>query len=224
VDDVTSSRLRVLDAGCGREIKGPLFPGAYVVGIDVDEAALARNHEVDEKIVGDIQSYPFADDFFDAITCFDVLEHLREPERALANLARALKPGGEIHVGIPNVSSPKGIATKLTPHRFHIWFYRHVVGDRTAGARGFGPYKTYLRWSLRPTALDRLARRAGLKLVSVEHSEGSFFAAFWTRHRVSWALVRAIWRVAGLGNPRWTDCTVVMRKDEEPATVSAVGR
>jgi SAM-dependent methyltransferase len=209
---MASMKLRLLDAGCGREIKHRLWSNAYIVGIDVDEDALALNRDVDEKIVGDVQSYPLPERSFDAITCFDVLEHLPHPERALANMARALKPGGELHVGIPNLDSPKAILTKVTPLRFHVWFYRRVVGDPLAGTPGHGPYRTYLRRSLRPGALEGLASGLGLELESLELFEGAFFAEFWRRNRGSWAVIRALWRLLRLGDPSLTECRVVMRK------------
>jgi 2-polyprenyl-3-methyl-5-hydroxy-6-metoxy-1,4-benzoquinol methylase len=203
---------RVLDAGCGRQIKHRLWPDAYVVGIDVDEDALALNHEVDEKIVGDVQTYLLPPASYDAITCFDVLEHLPHPEQALANLARALRPGGTLHIGIPNLDSPKAIATKVTPHWFHVWFYRRIVGDRLAGMPGHGPYKTYLRRSLRPAKLGKAARSVGLELESVELLEAPFFTAFWRRRRRTWAVIRAVWHVLGLGDPALSECVAVMRK------------
>jgi SAM-dependent methyltransferase len=208
----TSHQPRVLDAGCGRHIQHRLWPDAYVVGIDVDEDALALNDEVDEKIVGDVQTYPLPPAAYDAITCFDVLEHLPRPEQALANLAQALRSGGTLHIGIPNVDSPKAIVTKVTPHWFHVWFYRRIVGDPLAGSPGHGPYRTYLRRSLRPSALGKAARSVGLELESVDLLEAPFFAAFWRRHRRTWAVIRAVWRVLRLGDPALSECVVVMRK------------
>src|SRR5581483_9550091 len=108
------------------------------------------------------QTHPLQAEAFDAVVCWDVLEHLPHPELALENMTRALRPGGRLLLGLPRVTSPKGLATKFTPHRFHVWFYRHVFHDANAGRPGYGPYRTYLLWSLRPGALRRYAAQHGL--------------------------------------------------------------
>src|SRR5439155_1728066 len=81
---------------------------------------------VDEKILGDIQTYPLPNDL-DAVVCWDVLEHLPEPDRALRNFFQAVKPGGVIVVKSPNTRSLKALVTKLTPLRFHTWYYRRLL-------------------------------------------------------------------------------------------------
>ena len=44
---------------------------------------------------------------YDAIVCSDVLEHIEEDQRVVANLAAALKPGGVLIVTSPSVPQPK---------------------------------------------------------------------------------------------------------------------
>jgi hypothetical protein len=43
---------------------------------------------------------------------------------ALYTIVRALKPGGELVLACSNPASPKGIVSKLTPHRFHRFVYK----------------------------------------------------------------------------------------------------
>ena len=52
-------------------------------------------------LVCDIAEIPVADGCFDAILCTEVFEHLSEPQRALRELARVLKPGGCILLTAP---------------------------------------------------------------------------------------------------------------------------
>jgi hypothetical protein len=139
-----------------------------VTGIDISSDALDLNADVDEKIVGDIETYPLDRESYDIVYCWDVLEHLRRPEYAFRNVAQALAPGGLIVLGLPNVMSLKGLATKLTPHRLHIWYYRRLVGSRTAGMPGYGPFKTFLKLSLAPSRLSKLAQTNGLDLLHLE--------------------------------------------------------
>jgi SAM-dependent methyltransferase len=55
---------------------------------------------------GSLTSLPYADASFDRALCLDVLEHLtfEEQPRALAELHRVLRPGGELLVSVPNLA------------------------------------------------------------------------------------------------------------------------
>lgn len=44
---------------------------------------------------------PYADNYFDLITCFDVLEHLPDLERVIQEIKRVLKKGGYLIIGMP---------------------------------------------------------------------------------------------------------------------------
>jgi SAM-dependent methyltransferase len=109
-DAVYPAGSRVLEAGCGVGAQTVTLarnsPGARFVSIDVSEASLsqARARVAAEGLANvellraDLFKAPFAPRSFDhAFVCF-VLEHLREPERALAVLKGLLRPGGTITV------------------------------------------------------------------------------------------------------------------------------
>src|ERR1051326_6470988 len=49
-------------------------------------------------VVGDAHQLPLRDDSFDRVFAFNVFEHLREPTRAAAEIARVLKPGGTVAI------------------------------------------------------------------------------------------------------------------------------
>ena len=49
-------------------------------------------------VVGDAHQLPFRDGSFDRVFAFNVFEHLREPTRAAAEVARVLKPGGTVAI------------------------------------------------------------------------------------------------------------------------------
>jgi SAM-dependent methyltransferase len=165
--------MRVLDAGCGRHTDPDVPPTAWVVGIDVDEAGLALNERLNERVLGDIQQHVPGQ--YDEIYCSDVLEHLPDPMLALRNLAEALEPGGTLHIRLVDVTSRKALLTKFTPHRFHVWVYRNVFKYEPAGQPGRGPFRTYLRWSLRPSTLLPALTALGLRVVSVERVTGATF-------------------------------------------------
>ena len=159
----TQDPRRVLDAGCGAELPFRIPGATELVGIDISPDALALNTELDSAIVGDIQTYPLPPESFDLVICWNVLEHLPNPVVAVENMTRALRPGGILVLGLPNLWSLKGLLTRATPHRFHVWAYRRLLGDTDAGSPGHGPFPTYLRREIAPGRLVSLGRRHGLE-------------------------------------------------------------
>lgn len=75
-------------------------------------------------IVSDITSIPIENDYFDAVMCVEVFEHLPNPIEALLELNRVLKPGGKLILTAPFASlthySPYHYATG-----FNKYFYEH---------------------------------------------------------------------------------------------------
>ena len=53
-----------------------------------------KSRKVD--VVGDAHSLPFKNDSFDVVLATEVLEHLKEPQRALNEMKRVLKDGGKL--------------------------------------------------------------------------------------------------------------------------------
>jgi SAM-dependent methyltransferase len=160
IDNYTGSgrNVRLLEAGCGSTSKVRLSSNVSVTGIDISPLQLARNESLSERILGDLQTYEFPDRCFDIIVCWDVLEHLEKPQLALESFFRAIKPGGLIILAYPNLYSLKGITTKITPHIFHIWYYRHLLHRPDAGTSDTAPFVTFLRLSATYPAIRRMAK------------------------------------------------------------------
>ena len=101
--------LRELDAGCGLGtitvgLARRVAPG-QVIGIDIEDSqfASAREQAERESINAEfrkasIYELPFESGFFDAVFSHAVLQHLRDPIAALAELRRVLQPGGFIGI------------------------------------------------------------------------------------------------------------------------------
>ncbi len=210
--------LRVLDAGCGVRLPALLEVHVgrtrYVVGIDVSEAALAINSDLDEKIVGDLESYPLPPESFDVAVCQDVLEHLPRPYAALDNIVAAIRPGGRVLIGVPHVLSPKALLAKFTPLRFHVLVHRHYLGlGSRAGTPEHGPFKSYHRLSLRPQALRRYAASRGLEVESMVSFAPPELDHVWARHPHATAALARIWSgVFGGMDPRRSELRIVLRK------------
>jgi SAM-dependent methyltransferase len=91
---------RVLDAGCGEGILVDEYADRLAIeGVD-------PNYSSDHVRAGSLTSLPFGDGTFDRALCLDVLEHLtlEEQPRALAELRRVLRPGGELFLSVPNLA------------------------------------------------------------------------------------------------------------------------
>lgn len=166
------SPVRVVEAGCGARSHLTYPAGSEVIGIDILRSQLQRNTHASHLALGDVMALPLAAGIADLVVCWDVLEHLDTPERAIGEIARVLRPGGVAVLALPNILSLKGLVTRFTPWRFHVWVYRHVLGDRTAGTEAFDQFPTAFRFSLRPAGLRRLAARYGLRVDSLDLYEG----------------------------------------------------
>ena len=89
----------VLDLCCGHgnAAEALVQAGATVVGLDFSRAMLARARQrvpAATFIEGDAANLPFEDRSFDAVVCNVGFGHLPEPEKALAEISRVLKPKG----------------------------------------------------------------------------------------------------------------------------------
>lgn len=204
---------RVLDAGCGYELPVDFPSNVHLVGIDTSAEALAKNENVDDAIVGDLETYDLGVGTYDAVICWTVLEHLKRPEAALQNFARALRAGGLLIIGVPNIWSIKGLVTKATPHRFHVWAYRHLFGDSDAGKPGSGPYPTHLKLAISPGRLTQLARANKLEVVYARRY-GSPPDELPAAVLKVWNGIAAVVRFALLGkvDPNASEYAVVFRK------------
>jgi SAM-dependent methyltransferase len=113
----------ILDAGCGSCAKSVLLAarGFRVVGTDFSADALAlagetiRCHGAEERITtrqGDLLNMPFEDGEFSYVLCWGVLMHVPDVQRALAELARVLKPGGVLVTSEANMYSLQAIGMR----------------------------------------------------------------------------------------------------------------
>jgi SAM-dependent methyltransferase len=82
----------VLELGCGMGVLSDLH--RKYAGLDFSLNALRRFPTRASRVNGDMQSLPFADNAAAFVMTFTALEHVPDPERALNEMARVLRPGG----------------------------------------------------------------------------------------------------------------------------------
>jgi SAM-dependent methyltransferase len=100
-----------LDLGCGHQLLPPWRVEAErhlaarprrLVGLDYELPALKAHPSIHDRVCGSILTLPFDDGSFDLITANMVFEHLEDPERALREIHRVLRPGGRVIFHTPN--------------------------------------------------------------------------------------------------------------------------
>lgn len=123
---------RLLDVGCGSghflDLAATELANCDRVGIDFNEgavaAALERGH--DARLASQVELLQqVRGETFDAITCFQVVEHVADPMKLLRNLMSLLSPTGRLIVTVPNAAGPlrhfNAALTDIPPHHVTRW-------------------------------------------------------------------------------------------------------
>ena len=217
--DSRGESLRILEAGCGQrwliDLEGIEFK---LVGVDLDPAALdirlKQNADLDEAIVGDLQTVELPANHFDVIYSSFVLEHVERAHLVLENFVRWLKPGGVVVVRVPDRNSFRGLLTRLSPHWFHVWYYRFILHNHNAGRPGFAPYPTYYDPVISRIGMRSFCRDHGLSL-RMECGDGSesYGCPGWAATTAEF-VARAVSAAAG-GRVAWKHANLlyILRKD-----------
>jgi phosphatidylethanolamine/phosphatidyl-N-methylethanolamine N-methyltransferase len=152
---------RILELGVGTGISLPVY-GRHlrVVGIDISEPMLRKAQErvtrerlthVEGLSVMDAAHLGFADGSFDCAVAQFVITTVPDPEATLDELARVVRPGGEI-VLVNHISAEHGPRAD-----FERWFARH---SGQLGWRAEFPFTRISNWIARNGNVRLLERRA----------------------------------------------------------------
>lgn len=133
INEVLVPEIRVLDMGSGRSpaIQPSLRPQVCVyVGLDVsaDELNRAAAGSYDEKWVRDITSHAAdLEQSFDLIVSWQVLEHVKPLEAAIANMRSYLRPGGRLIAQLSGTFSLFGIINRIIPPSVGVWAMHRLL-------------------------------------------------------------------------------------------------
>lgn len=168
---------KVIDVGCGagRHTFEAFRRGADVVGFDQNAAdlndvdailqAMAEQGEAPasakgEAVKGDALDLPYPDATFDCVIASEILEHVPEDDRAIAELVRVLKPGGALAITVP----------RWLPERI-CW----ALSDSYHANEG-GHIRIYRADELRDKVLDH-----GLALTHTHHAHALHSPYWWLK-------------------------------------------
>lgn len=141
----------LLDVGCGVKPYKKVFEPFVEkhLGVEYSPESVYRGCEAD--FFGDAMQLPLADKSVDTILCTEVLEHLPNPEKAIAEFARILKPNGIVITTAPFFFpihdrwdffrySPDGIATLMKQNGLEIELVKPLSGTAVTLALLFNMY------------------------------------------------------------------------------------
>ncbi|GAB4313063.1 MAG: hypothetical protein Kow0069_14040 [Promethearchaeota archaeon] len=95
---------RALDVGCSGNTLLYFLPGVkFRAYCDLAQRPLTQYASpVDGPVCGDVTAMPYRDGAFDLVTALDVLEHVKDDQKAVDELVRVLAPGGLLLITVPH--------------------------------------------------------------------------------------------------------------------------
>lgn len=142
------ANAQLLDAGAGQGRFKADFTHAQYTGVDLTVGDMRWDYS-NLDAISDLTRLPFASDSFDAVICFQVLEHVPEPKAVIREIQRVLRPGGMLFL-----SAPQSWCQHQKPYdyfRYTSFGLRHLfseAGLETDEIRPMGGYFWFLSFQL----------------------------------------------------------------------------
>ena len=178
----------VLDLACGDGTLTAKLANYFerVVGVDASSAHLSEARKLVptavfiESLIEDLE----VNEYFDTVTMFNILEHVRDPIAVLLKASSFLKPDGMLIVQVPNALA---INRRIA-----------VIMGSLKSCEELSPYDIEILGHRRSYTMDKLKqdiKKAGLNLFS---TGGVFFKMFSTP-QMDWFLKNGLWDEGGFG-------------------------
>jgi 2-polyprenyl-3-methyl-5-hydroxy-6-metoxy-1,4-benzoquinol methylase len=139
---------KILEVGCsvGSTLAAAKKMGWEAIGLDVDPAVIQSCQESGyDALVYDGVEIPFAENSFDALVSWHVIEHVPKVRQTLADWYRVLKPGGILALETPDALCPKVRRRGASYQKF--WAAEHT-------------------YTFNPTNLAQFAGQAGFQVIA----------------------------------------------------------
>ena len=132
----------------------------------------------------EVDSLPYPDDYFDALSCCQCLEHFTHSHLpAMHEFMRVLKPGGLLEVDVPNVASFRNRSRLLRGKNITYDYERHYLNEKPLNYKGLHFYPFRHNREFTKGELDLLFRRADFKDIRVEFLRSRRVRFGWSRLR-----------------------------------------
>ncbi len=100
-----------------------------IYGVDISNPAIQLASQKIPKgdfQVADATNLPFKDNFFDAVFCLEVLEHVDNPKKVISEIKRVLKKGGYAVFLVPSDNKLFKLVWALWTLYYPVWKHAHV--------------------------------------------------------------------------------------------------
>lgn len=116
---IPSGNQRILDIGCGDGVLLSLIGHGRLYGVDLDQSSLdyAATKVKAKFLKVPAELLPFKSGFFDVVIATEIIEHLDQPEKLLAEAKRVLKRSGRLILTTP-VKTTAGLTDRLHVREF----------------------------------------------------------------------------------------------------------
>ena len=183
-----NARVEWLDVGCGWHCDWPwalereklLVRAANIFGLDPDWQAIVRHRTIRKRVVGVIERLPYAGNSFDLVSANVVVEHLRRPHAAFAEVFRVLRPDGVFLFRTPSARSFFVRIARRLPQGLKRWLASRVIERRKVEDIYPAHYLANT-----PEIIEEICERVGFRQVSVTITRArGVFGRFPRLHRV----------------------------------------
>ncbi|MBM4401630.1 MAG: methyltransferase domain-containing protein [Candidatus Cloacimonetes bacterium] len=147
---------RLVDFGCGNgfAVNWAAYRGWRATGISYEQKEVTYARQMSSRLKQEETSFFIGDlrhigqvlrneEKFDAALCLEVIEHIRNDRKLIAEISQHLLPGGKLFLTTPNEN------------------YKHLIGDTVSEIEDGG----HIRWGYTLDELNNMFRGAGLRIV-----------------------------------------------------------
>ena len=178
---VAAQPVRLLDIGCsvGTTLTAAESRGWKAVGVDYSQRAvdICKSMNLDAKATRSWQ-LPFADDSFDVVTSWHVIEHVSDVRETLAEWTRVLRTDGILVIETPDASSPR--VRRLGAKYRKFWAATHT-------------------YTFTPTNLSQFMIESGLEMIQRPFlGPFSGYSPQMAAHAIAYQASHALKRAAGI--------------------------